>query len=65
MASVAAVLNDVREVIASGAFVHAATDEPCKWCDYGHACGRNAADRAAGKLADAKLASFVKLAAHE
>jgi RecB family exonuclease len=64
-ATVATVLNDVREVIASGAFVHAATDEPCRFCDYGHACGRNAADRAAAKLADSKLASFVRLASHE
>jgi ATP-dependent helicase/nuclease subunit B len=64
-ARLGAVLGDLREVIASGLFVHAAEDESCRWCDYGHACGQRAATRAGAKLADATLAPFVKLVAHE
>lgn len=65
IASVAAVLGDLREVIASGLFVHAPDDEACKWCDYGHACGKDAAARGKAKLSDPRLAPFVRLAAHE
>ena len=65
IARVGAVLADLREVIASGLFVHAPDEESCKWCDYGHACGQNAAERAEAKQADPKLAPFAKLVAHE
>ena len=65
VAAVGAVLADLRDVIASGLFVHAPDKESCKWCDFGHACGQNAAERAEAKLADPKLAPFVKLVAHE
>jgi ATP-dependent helicase/DNAse subunit B len=63
--AVAGVLADLRQVIASGLFVHAADEKHCKWCDHGHACGRNAAARAAAKKDDPALAPFRKLAAHE
>ena len=59
------VLSDLRSVIASGLFVHARHKEACKWCDYGHACGEGAAERAAAKMTDARLAPYGKLAAHE
>ena len=65
IARVGAVLGDLREVIANGLFVHAPDEESCKWCDYGHACGQNAAERAEAKQADPKLAPFAKLVAHE
>ena len=64
-ASVAEVLSDLREVIASGLFVHAPTDELCRWCDYGHACGRAAVERAEAKVNDARLEPFRRLVAHE
>ena len=44
LAATAGVLADLREVIASGLFVHAQERQRCKFCDYGHACGKNAHD---------------------
>ena len=41
-ATVRGVLGDLRQVIASGLFVHAADESACKWCDYGPACGSKA-----------------------
>jgi len=64
-ASVAAVLTDLRAVIVSGLFVHAQDDEACRFCEYGHACGGDAAARAKAKLGDARLAPYLKLVAHE
>ena len=60
----AAVLADLRDVIVSGAFVHTPDKNACKWCDYAVACGDRPHERAAAKLADAKLVAFGKLAAH-
>ena len=65
MAKVGAVLSDLRTIIASGLFVHASDGKACKWCDYGHACGKDAAARAEVKREDRRLAPFVRLAAHE
>ena len=63
-AAVAAVLADLRQVIASGLFVHAADEEPCKFCDYGHACGGNATASAAAKSEAPALAPLRKLGSH-
>ena len=65
MAATAAVLADLRELIASGLFVHAPDAEACKWCDFGHACGREAGQQAEAKLTHARLAPWRRLAAHD
>ncbi len=65
LATVAAVLGDLREVIASGLFVHAPDESGCKFCDYGPACGQDAHARASAKLVDPRLAPFVRLSEHE
>jgi ATP-dependent helicase/nuclease subunit B len=63
--AVTEVLSDLREVIASGMFVHASKEEACRWCQHGLACGRGVHHRTQPKLADPKLAPFVKLTMHE
>jgi ATP-dependent helicase/nuclease subunit B len=65
LATVGQVLSDLRQVIASGLFVHAPDEESCRWCNHGLACGRNAHAAAAAKHADPQLAPFVRLASHE
>jgi ATP-dependent helicase/nuclease subunit B len=65
VATVAQVLSDLRQVIASGLFVHSLNEDACRWCQHGLACGRGVLARAEPKLADARLAPFVKLGAHE
>ena len=65
-ANLTSVLSDLRQVIASGLFVHAPDDSACKWCDFGNACGASVQARAEAKTsADAGLDSYRKLAAHE
>jgi ATP-dependent helicase/nuclease subunit B len=64
-ADVGQVLSELREVIASGLFVHASREEACRWCHHGLACGRGVQERAKAKLVDARLAPFVRLAAHD
>jgi ATP-dependent helicase/nuclease subunit B len=59
------VIADLRQVIVSGAFVHASTDSGCKFCHYGPACGRNAIGRAKDKMADTNLDAMRRLMAHE
>jgi ATP-dependent helicase/nuclease subunit B len=49
---VAAVLRDLFDVAAAGAFVHAQDESDCKWCDFGPACGPRPHARAAAKLAN-------------
>ena len=56
--------RDLRELIVDGAFVHAADEKACKWCDYDAACGGGVHEQAEGKLADAKLKAFGRLGAH-
>ena len=58
------VLADLRDVIASGLFVHAQSDDACKWCDFGPACGRDAAARAAAKSGDAAQLPYLRLGRH-
>ena len=64
-AAVQAVLSDLRDVIAAGTFIHAPDENACKWCDLGAACGPQAHDRAAAKLGDPGLQTYVRLTAHE
>jgi ATP-dependent helicase/nuclease subunit B len=64
-ATVAQVIADLRQVIVSGAFVHASDADVCKFCDYKPACGRNAFARAKAKNADPALEAVRRLAAHE
>jgi hypothetical protein len=59
-----AVLGDLREVIATGAFVHA-DESACKWCEFERACGSKAAVQAAAKQDDSTLAAYRRLVAHE
>lgn len=61
---VAAVLADIRNVIVSGAFVHAPKERECKFCDLKHACGVNAHLAASTKADDAALEPVRRLAAH-
>ncbi len=60
-AATQAVLTDLREVIAAGTFVHAPTENACRWCDFGAACGPQAHEHAAGKLGDPRLQAYVRL----
>jgi len=64
-AAVTAVLADLRQVIASGLFVHATDESACKWCEFGAACGTNPVERASAKVADPKLEPYRKLDAHD
>ena len=64
LSQTAAVLGDLRALIVEGAFVHAAEEKACKWCDYEAACTGSAHDHAKAKLADGKLKAFGRLAAH-
>jgi len=66
IANVREVLADLRNVIATGVFIHSPDERSCKWCHHGHACGKNAPARAAAKVSsDPALQPFRKLAAHE
>jgi ATP-dependent helicase/nuclease subunit B len=59
-----AVLSDLRDVIVSGAFVHAPDESVCRFCDYAAACGAGVHGQAAGKIADPSLAAYGRLSAH-
>ncbi len=59
------VLSDLRQVIASGTFIHAADDSACKWCEFGRACGSSAKRQAAAKKNDPTLRAYRKLVEHE
>ena len=64
-ASAVRVLSDLRDVIAQGLFVHAQDDGDCRFCDYGAACLKGAANLAKNKLADGRLEPYRRLSAHE
>ena len=68
-AQAAAVLRDLFDLLAAGAFVHTPdADEDCRFCDFSRACGRNAAERADLKVEqadNAALEAYRKLNAHE
>ena len=63
--TVARVLSDLRDVIASGLFVHTPSEDACKWCEHGLACGRGVQTRAGAKLGDARLGPFLRLTQYE
>ena len=63
-AQTARVLADLRDLIVAGAFIHAPDKDACKFCDYTAACDESAQERAGTKLADRKLATYGRLAAH-
>jgi RecB family exonuclease len=65
LAQVASVLADLRALIVDGAFVHAPSDKPCRFCDFGNACNDGVHERAAAKLGDPLLKALGRLAAHE
>ncbi|MEO8660737.1 MAG: PD-(D/E)XK nuclease family protein [Bryobacteraceae bacterium] len=59
------VLRDLREVIVTGAFVHAPDDQDCKFCDFRAACNSDVNGQARSKLGDSKLKAFGRLAGHD
>ncbi|HEX9124825.1 MAG TPA: PD-(D/E)XK nuclease family protein [Methylomirabilota bacterium] len=63
------VLRDLFDLLAAGAFVHTPhADEDCRFCDFQHACGRQAAERAKAKIAkldNAALDAYRRLSEHE
>ena len=64
LASVGAVLADLREVITSGHFTRTRNEDDCTYCDFVAACGGRANAQAEIKLADAKGDAFRRLANH-
>ena len=65
-AALAGVLSDLREVIASGTFVHATSKEACRFCDLGQACGASdALGRVATKLENGRLEAKRRLQTHD
>ncbi|MEO8260851.1 MAG: hypothetical protein ABI868_26125, partial [Acidobacteriota bacterium] len=65
-AALAGVLTDLRTVIASGTFIHAADDEACMFCDLGAACGAaDALPRVETKTLDRLLEARRNLQTHE
>jgi RecB family exonuclease len=65
-AALTAVLADLRGVIASGTFIHAADKEACTFCDLGAACGAtDALKRVETKTLDRLLAARRSLQTHD
>jgi ATP-dependent helicase/nuclease subunit B len=64
LASVGAVLADLREVITSGHFTRTRDEDDCRYCDFVAACGGRANAQAKVKLADVKGDAFRRLANH-
>ena len=61
--AIANVLSDLRQMIASGAFIHTGDHDVCKFCDFARACGAPVAvTLVEAKLQDKKLAPRVRLA---
>ena len=61
---IAAVLKDLRDVIAKGLFVRTPDANDCRFCDYVAACGGKVNRQAGEKLPDSKLGAYRRLAAH-
>jgi len=57
--ALAAIVRDLLDVIASGAFVHTADDGDCSYCDFQVACGRRAVERAKNKIDNSDSAVLV------
>ena len=64
LASVGAVLADLREVMTSGHFTRTKDQDDCTYCDFVAACSDRANAQAEIKLADAKGDAFRRLAEH-
>lgn len=65
-AQLRSVLGDLREVIASGLFIHGEDEGACKFCDFGAACGTDAKDLAAPKIENAtELDAYRRLGSHD
>jgi ATP-dependent helicase/nuclease subunit B len=62
--AIASVLADLRAVILAGTFVHAPSEDACKFCNYSAACDQSLEGRAEPKLEDAKLQAVRRLTAH-
>jgi ATP-dependent helicase/nuclease subunit B len=62
--AITTVLADLRELILSGSFVHTASREDCRFCDYNTACDQSLEGRAERKLEDSRLQAYVRLVAH-
>jgi ATP-dependent helicase/nuclease subunit B len=65
LSTIAAVLADLRAVIASGALIHTPNRDACKWCHYEYACRSSAHTGAALKADDPQLAAYRSLVAHD
>jgi hypothetical protein len=64
---VAAVLQDLFDLLAGGTFLHTADAADCKYCEYHRACGSDPVLRAQGKLANAATTAldvYRRLQAH-
>ena len=64
---VAAVLRDLFDLLAAGAFVHTRDGDDCRFCDFGRACGPRAAARAEKKIDqsdNAALEPYRRLGGH-
>ena len=64
LASIAAVLSDLREVITSGHFTRTTNERNCTYCDFHVVCGSAANTQAESKLSDPNAAAFLRLTAH-
>jgi ATP-dependent helicase/nuclease subunit B len=65
LASIAAVLGDVRDVILTGQFIRTPDENNCTYCDYAALCGSRANEQAGTKVGDPRFQAFGRLAAHE
>jgi ATP-dependent helicase/nuclease subunit B len=64
-AAIAAVLADLRDIIRSGAFAHARSEDDCTFCDYAAGCDQSLQARGAeAKLKDSKLHVYGRLESH-
>jgi RecB family exonuclease len=64
LASLGAVLADLREVIATGQFIRTVDENRCNFCDFVQACGGRANKQASIKLADPNTDAFRRLNGH-
>jgi ATP-dependent helicase/nuclease subunit B len=67
-AQAVAVLRDLFDLLAAGAFVHSPHDEDCRFCEFGRACGPRAAERANAKIDNTDndaLEAYRRLSTHE
>jgi CRISPR/Cas system-associated exonuclease Cas4 (RecB family) len=60
----AGVLDDLRQVIVNGAFVHSPNEDDCTFCDFKAACTAGVNAQAEAKRVDAKLVAYGRLTGH-